>query len=73
MQGIDLIITITDRDRAEDFTAWYRSQGIPLVLTALACELRRRGFSRQETERLLLENPETFMGQSPKFRKVSSR
>ena len=35
MQGIDLIITITDRDRAEDFTAWYRSQGIPLVLTAL--------------------------------------
>ena len=45
----------------------------PLALTALACELRRRGFSRQETERLLLENPETFMGQSPKFRKVSSR
>ena len=35
MQGIDLIITIADRDRAEDFTAWYRSQGIPLVLTAL--------------------------------------
>lgn len=35
MRGVDLIITITDRDRAEDFTSWYRSQGIPLVLTAL--------------------------------------
>ena len=35
MRGVDLIITITDRDRAEDFTSWYRGQGIPLVLTAL--------------------------------------
>jgi hypothetical protein len=35
MQGVDFIITITDRDRCEDFTAWFRSQGIPLVLTAL--------------------------------------
>ena len=35
MQGVDLIITITDRDRCEDFTAWFRRQGIPLVLTAL--------------------------------------
>lgn len=35
MQGVDLIITITDRDRCEDFNAWFRSQGIPLVLTAL--------------------------------------
>ena len=35
MQGVDLIMTITDRDRCEDFTAWFRSQGIPLVLTAL--------------------------------------
>ncbi len=35
MQGVDLIITITDRVRCEDFTAWFCSQGIPLVLTAL--------------------------------------
>ena len=35
MQGVDLIITITDRDRCEDFTAWFCSQDIPLVLTAL--------------------------------------
>lgn len=35
MHGVDLIITITDRDRCEDFTAWFRRQGVPLVLTAL--------------------------------------
>ena len=45
----------------------------PLALTALACELYGRGFSRPEVDRLLLSNPEAFMGQSPKFRKVSSR
>ena len=60
-----------DRVWANSEADWGDSD--PLALTALACELRRRGFSRQETERLLLENPETFMGQSPKFRKVSSR
>ena len=60
-----------DRVWANSAADWGDSD--PLALTALACELRRRGFSRQETERLLLENPETFMGQSPKFRKVSSR
>lgn len=35
MGGADLIITITDRSRGEDFADWYRRQGIPLVLTAL--------------------------------------
>lgn len=35
MGGADLIITITDRGRGEAFAAWYRAQGIPLVLTAL--------------------------------------
>ena len=30
-----LIITITDRNRGGEFAAWYQSQGIPLVLTAL--------------------------------------
>ena len=55
-----------DRVWANSAADWGDSD--PLALTALACELRRRGFSRQETERLLLENPETFMGQSPKFR-----
>ena len=45
----------------------------PLALTALACELYGRGFSRPEVDRLLLSNPEAFMSQSPKFRKVSAR
>ena len=35
MQGVDLIITITDRTRSEAFSDWFRSHGIPLVLTAL--------------------------------------
>lgn len=35
MNGVDLIITITDRSRCEDFTAWYRAHGVPLVLTVL--------------------------------------
>ena len=35
MQGVDLIITITDRSRAEQFSGWFRSQGVSLVLTAL--------------------------------------
>ena len=30
-----LIITITDRNRGGEFAAWYQSQGLPLVLTAL--------------------------------------
>ena len=29
------MITITDRNRSGEFAAWYQSQGIPLVLTAL--------------------------------------
>ena len=58
-----------DRVWANSAADWGDSD--PLALTALACELRRRGLSRQETERLLLENPETSMGQSPKLRKVS--
>ena len=35
MQGVDLIVAITDRSRAEQFAAWFRAQGISLVLTAL--------------------------------------
>lgn len=35
MNGVDLMITITDRGRCEDFAAWYRSHGVSLVLTAL--------------------------------------
>ena len=35
MQGVDLFITITDRSRAEQFAAWFRTHGISLVLTAL--------------------------------------
>ena len=35
MQGVDLIITITDRSRADQFASWFRSRGISLVLTAL--------------------------------------
>lgn len=34
-QGVDLFITITDRSRAEQFAAWFRTHGISLVLTAL--------------------------------------
>ena len=59
-----------DRVWANSAADWGDSD--PLALTALACELYKRGFSRQEAEKLLLGNPETFMGQSPKFRKVSS-
>ena len=33
MYGVDLIITITDRSRAEVFADWFHSQEIPLVLT----------------------------------------
>lgn len=35
MKELDLMVTITDRDRAEDFSELYGSEGIPLVLTAL--------------------------------------
>lgn len=35
MHGVDLIITITDRSRAGEFAAWYESQGVSPVLTAL--------------------------------------
>ena len=35
MQGVDLIITITDRSRADQFASWFRSRGISLVLTSL--------------------------------------
>ena len=31
----DLILTITDRSRGGDFSAWFREQGATLVLTAL--------------------------------------
>ena len=30
MQGVDLFITITDRSRAEQFAAWFRTHGISL-------------------------------------------
>lgn len=36
MGKADFVITITDRGRCEEFSAWFREQGIPLVLTALA-------------------------------------
>ena len=35
MSGAVLMIAITDRHRGGEFAAWYQSQGIPLVLTAL--------------------------------------
>ena len=35
MGGAVLMITITDRSRSGEFAAWYHSQGLPLVLTAL--------------------------------------
>lgn len=60
-----------DRVWANSAADWGDSD--PLALTALACELYGRGFSRTEVDRLLLSNPEAFMGQSPKFRKVSAR
>ena len=33
MSGVNLIITITDRENSEEFSAWFRAQDIPLVLT----------------------------------------
>lgn len=35
MGKADLMITITDRSRCEEFSAWFQEQGIPLVLTTL--------------------------------------
>lgn len=43
MQGVDLFITITDRSRAEQFAAWFRTHGISLVLTALGQGTRHHG------------------------------
>lgn len=33
MSRADLVITITDRSRAEEFAGWFENQGIPMVLT----------------------------------------
>ena len=35
MGGANLMSTLTDRSRGGEFAAWFQSQGIPLVLTAL--------------------------------------
>ena len=35
MSKADLIITITDRARQEEFAAWFQERGIPMVLTVL--------------------------------------
>ena len=35
MSSADLLITITDRSRAEEFSAWFEEQGIPMVLTVM--------------------------------------
>ena len=35
MSKADLIITVTERYNSEAFSAWFRAQGIPLVLTML--------------------------------------
>ena len=35
MGKADWVITITDRGRCEEFSAWFQEQGIPLVLTTL--------------------------------------
>ena len=35
MSKADWVITITDRGRCEEFSAWFQEQGIPLVLTTL--------------------------------------
>ncbi|WP_455582289.1 P-II family nitrogen regulator [Dysosmobacter sp.] len=35
MSGVHLIIAVTDRSRCGEFAAWFQSQGVPLVLTAL--------------------------------------
>ena len=35
MSKADLVLTITDRGRGEEFSAWFQEQGIPLVLTTL--------------------------------------
>ena len=45
----DLILTITDRSRGGDFSAWFREQGATLVLTALG-----RGTATTEVLAVLL-------------------
>ncbi len=59
----------TDRIWANSAADWGDSN--PLSVTMLACELRSRGFSGAEVEKLLLHNPAAFMGQCPKFKGVS--
>ncbi len=56
----------TDRVWANSAADWGDSN--PLSVTMLACELRGRGFSAAEVEKLLLHNPAAFMGQCPKFK-----
>ncbi len=58
----------TDRIWANSAADWGDSN--PLSVTMLACELRLRGFSNAEIEKLLLHNPATFMGRCPKFKGV---
>ncbi len=59
----------TDRIWANSAADWGDSN--PLSVTMLACELRSRGFSGAEVEKLLLHHPAAFMGQCPKFKGVS--
>lgn len=42
----------------------------PLALTVLQTEMKKRGYSREEIDRLLIENPVRFMGQSAHFKKL---
>ena len=56
----------TDRICVASACDWGPSE--PIAVPYFAMEMRRRGHSKEEVNKVILENPDTFLGQSPKFK-----
>ena len=56
----------TDRICVASACDWGPSE--PIAVPYFAMEMRRRGHSKEEVNKVILENPATFLGQSPKFK-----
>ena len=56
----------TDRICVASACDWGPSE--PIAVPRFAQEMRRRGHSKQEVNKIVLENPMRFLGQSPKFK-----
>ena len=56
----------TDRICVASACDWGPSE--PIAVLYFAMEMRRRGHSKEEVNKVILENPATFLGQSPKFK-----